>query len=261
MSSYEYNTPQNCYGYTHWQGYCNNGCFSQGSRPYKNQIVSAQVQKLTSSQKEKQAMVNHLLGKLLSHMELILSKQGVKLTTVYHKYLSNAAVQSSTVDLLRNCKQFVAALWINSDESNLLVNALNTKDTLDTIGFLLKYAESIHANNHEAAIAKKVLLKVIGELKQGYVEPFTHVLSNEIYNHDVRNKNAEIFITERQNEAIHAVTKVQEDVKAITSQIGKIPDEKIEFSPEPQIHVEDQVGKGEQVVARHPPRSRSTPSS
>jgi hypothetical protein len=236
---------QNGHEYTHGQS-SGHYDYSQDSSPeysntngFKVQMTTDQYQKPISSQKEKQAMVNHLLGKLLSHVELILNRQEALVPIVYGEYLSSAAYQSSTVDLLRNCKQFVAALWINSNESDLLVNAVKTKGTAYSIDCLYKAADSLYVHNQESAVAKKVLLKVIGELRQGYVEPFTPGLSNEIYSHDVRDRNAQTFTSERQDEALQMITKVQNSMKKMTQQIEQIPDDKNNFGPHPQIHLDE----------------------
>jgi hypothetical protein len=221
----------------------------------KFQMTNDQYQKPISSQKEKQAMVNHLLGKLLSHMELILNRQGALVPLVYDQYLSSGAHQSSTVDLLRNCKQFIIALWVNSNESDLLVNALKTKGTAYSIDCLYKAADLLHVHNQESNTAKKVLLKVIGELRQGYVEPFTPGLSNEIYSHDVRDRNAQTFASERQDEGLQMITQVQNGMKKMTQQIEQIPDDKNVFGLTPQIHLDE---KDHKVVGCRAPNSKSS---
>lgn len=234
--------------YPNGHGSCNSGNNDQYSFQYQNDHygshgnqyqlqASSLIQKPVSTQKEKHYMVNHVLGKELAIAELVFQRCGEKLEPTYGAYLAEVSHDASLTDLLRSIKSFNLSLFnLTMDAPEALAKALSSKSVTSLIKQYTQRAKTIGAQTETEAIAKKVLLHILCNLKESKVELISAEISNAIYSHNTRNIGAERLMTHSQDEMVQNVHKAQQGINKLTSQIQSKDNAEPEFTPKPDLH-------------------------
>lgn len=200
--------------------------------------VQAQLQSTVSesSQKEKQLLTNHLLGKVFSTVEIILSRYGLLSERNFHKYSPQEINNHSNLDLLRNIKAFITAMWSNTCDSPLILQKALNKEAKTHLNILMSKASLIDVDSLEAETTKKILLTVLFDLSNGKAQRLDSVLSNELYSTEIRNHNAKNMGNDKRAEIPYVATAVQEGMRKLTNQLQQLSREDEEFSEEPRIN-------------------------
>lgn len=197
-----------------------------------------------STLKEKQLMVNEMLGKLFAHIEVLLYRGGWPKESIYWKYLGEGTAESTTTNLMRNMKMLITGLYANiSDNEELLGKALSGKETPKLIENWLHKSSNLSCDDPSMKTASKLLNKLLGDLTQGKIELVDHALSNEIRNIKQRDQAADEFIRNNQEDAIKVIHRSQQAVNHMTKQMEKISDEDVEFTPQPKINLNPKLIK------------------
>lgn len=216
------------------QGY---GQYEHNPPQFRQQMVS-QIQKPISTQKEKQFMVNHILGKELALIELVFQRCGGKIQPDYSEYLAEVSLEASLTDLLRSIKSFhlsLSCLSMDSDEA--LKKALGSKVAVNSIKKYTKMAKSLEIETEGEVVAQQVLLAVLDDLKEGTLKPLSAEISNKIYPQDARNRGAERLTTHNQDQMVQNVYNAQQGISALTSQIHGKSSSDPEFTTKPDINI------------------------
>ena len=214
--------------------YQKNGGYEQSGGSSKQKQQGKQV----SSQKEMQIMVNTMLGKLFSNIELVLQRADCKTENLYQKYLGEGTENSSSTDLLRNINTYVTALCANTYGSNgTLVSALSSPGVSEDIFTWLQMTAQMNDNDKSMVTAKKVLRKVLMDLRNNSIEMLDHSLSNEIRDIKERDEVADNFVRNNQHEAIKMIHRTQLASNHMTKEMEKMGDHAMQFSRNPQLNM------------------------
>lgn len=194
--------------------------------------------KQVSSQKEMQIMLNTLLGKLFSNIEVVLQRAGCQTENNYKKYMGNGTENSSTTDLLRNIKTYITALCANTCDSNdTLIFALSSPGVAQEISTWLQMTAQINDYDQSMVTAKKLLTKVLLDLRDRRIEMVDHNLSNEIRNIKERDELADQFVRNNQHEAIKMIHRTQLASNHMTKEMEKMGDNEMQFSRNPSLNM------------------------